>query len=163
MATSKLAARKQDTIMFTFSLVTGSNKKFQNEAIANGTGVHTNGTTSRIIDMSNTGVNSNISGCTPTQIIFGRQKQVSEINTLVGQAISSINKTKLEEGTFNMTYQAIVNSCGNQDLTKVVICDTLSNEFSSPKDVNVVSSTNTRLFGGKHYLNFITEKKILYK
>jgi hypothetical protein len=58
-----------------------------------------------------------------------------------------------------MTYQAIVNSCGNQDLTKVVICDTLSNEFSSPKDVNVVSSTNTRLFGGKHYLNFITEKK----
>jgi hypothetical protein len=62
-----------------------------------------------------------------------------------------------------MTYQAIVNSCGNQELTKVVICDTLSNEFSSPKDVNVVSSTNTRLFGGKHYLNFITEKKILYK
>ncbi len=159
LATSKLAASKQDTIMFAFSLVMGSNIKFQNEAIANGTGAHTNGTTLRIIDMSNTGVNSNISGRTPTQIIFGRQKQVSEINTLVGQAISSIHITKLEEGTFNMTYQAIVNSCGNQELTKVVICDTLSNEFSSPKDVNVVSSTNIRLFGGKHYLNFITAKK----
>jgi hypothetical protein len=160
---SMLAARKQNTIMFTCSLVTGANEEFGNEAIANGTGAHTNGTASTMIDASNTCINSNISGSRPTQIILGRQKEGSEIKILVGLVISSINKAKMEEGTCNTVYQAIVNNCGNLVPAKMVICDTLSNAFSSPKDVKVVSSTNTRLSGGKHYLNFITAKKILYK
>ena len=145
LPTSTLAVGKQDTIVFTINLVTGGKKEFQNQAIATGTGTLTNGTTSTVTDISNSGVNPNIPGSTPTQLIFGSQNQGSEINTCVGLALTSINKTKLEDGTYNITYQAIVNNCGNLALTNVAICDTLSNTFSSPTEVKVVVKpfTNT--------------------
>ncbi len=135
---STLAIGKQDTLEFTINLVTGGKKEFQDQAIATGTGTLTNGTTSTVTDVSNSGVNPNIPGSTPTQLIFGSQNQGSEINTCVGVALTSINKTKLVDGTYNITYQAIVNNCGNLALTNVAICDTLSNTFSSPTEVKVV-------------------------
>lgn len=138
LPTSKLAVGKQDTIVFTINLVTSGNKEFQNKAIANGTGTLANATTSTVTDVSNSGVNPNIPGSSPTMLVFGSQNQGSEINTCVGLAIATINKTKQEDGTYNITYQAIVKNCGNLTLTNVAICDTLSNTFSSPAVAKVV-------------------------
>ncbi|HLO46499.1 MAG TPA: SdrD B-like domain-containing protein [Leadbetterella sp.] len=138
LPTSTMVIGKQDTIQFVINLVTGGKKEFQNQAIATGTGTLTNGTTSTVTDISNSGVDPNIPGSTPTQVIFGTQNQGSEITTCVGLALSTINRTKLEDGTYNVTYQAIVKNCGNLNLTNVAICDTLSNTFSSPTEVKVI-------------------------
>ncbi|MCP9769661.1 DUF11 domain-containing protein [Lacihabitans sp. LS3-19] len=137
LSPSTLPIGKQDTIWFTINLVTGGKTEFQNQAIAQGTGTLTNGTTSTVVDLSNSGVNPDEPGSSPTQLIFGTQDQGSEITTCVGLALTTINKQKLEDGTYNVTYQAIIKNCGNLNLTNVAICDTLSNTFSSPTEVVV--------------------------
>jgi uncharacterized repeat protein (TIGR01451 family) len=145
LPSSTLVIGKQDTIVFTINLVPGDKKEFQDQAIATGIGTLTNGSTSTVTDISNSGINPDTPGSAPTQLIFGLQDQGSEINTCVGLALTTINKTKLEDGTYNVTYQAIVKNCGNLALTNVAICDTLSNTFSSPAEVKVIVKPFTNI------------------
>ena len=142
---SILPVGHQDTILFTINLVTGGKKEFQNQAIASGSGTLSTGIPSTVVDVSNSGVDPNAPGSIPTQLIFGSKNQGSEINTCLGLALTTINRTKLEDGTFNVTYQAIVKNCGNLKLNNIAICDTLSNTFSSPAEVKVVSKPYTSI------------------
>ncbi|WP_255076982.1 SdrD B-like domain-containing protein [Lacihabitans sp. CCS-44] len=138
LPSSNLPIGKQDTIIFVMNLVTGDKKEFQDQAIATGIGNLSNGTTSTVVDVSNSGVNPDTPGSVPTQLIFNTENQGSEITACVGLALTTINKTKLDDGTYNVTFQAIVQNCGNLTLTNVSICDTLSNTFSSPTEVRVI-------------------------
>jgi uncharacterized repeat protein (TIGR01451 family) len=138
LPSSNLPIGKQDTIIFIMNLVTGDKKEFQDQAIASGIGNLSNGTTSTVTDISNSGVNPDTPGSVPTQLIFNTENQGSEITACVGVALTTVNKTKLSDGTYNVTYQAIVQNCGNLTLNNISICDTLSNTFSSPTEVKVV-------------------------
>jgi uncharacterized repeat protein (TIGR01451 family) len=138
LPTSTMAIGKLDTILFTINLVKGGLNSFENQAIAKGTGTLTNGSTSTVIDISNSGFNPDEPGSSPTQLIFGSQNQGSTINTCIGAALTTVNKAKQEDGSYNITYQAIIKNCGNLSLTNVSICDTLSNTFSSPTEVKVI-------------------------
>lgn len=138
LPSSNLPIGKQDTIIFTMNLVTGDKKEFQDQAIASGIGNLSNGTTSKVTDISNSGINPDTPGSVPTQLIFNTENQGSEITACVGIALSTVNKTKLSDGTYNVTYQAIIQNCGNLALNNIAICDTLSNTFSSPTEVKVI-------------------------
>jgi large repetitive protein len=135
-----LAVGKKDTICFTINLVPETVTQFENQAIVKATGTLANGDPEVVTDISNSGYNPSLPGSSPTQLILGTTGEASVINTCVGVALSVSNKVKENDGSFTITYQAILKNCGNLALSSVSLCDTLSNTFNSPTTVKVVGA-----------------------
>ncbi len=144
---SIMAIGKLDTLNFTINLITGNLKQFENQVIASGIGTLSLGQKETVVDVSNSGVDVNIPGSTPTQIIIGNQGAGSEINACLGIALTTINIQKQTDATYNITYQAIIKNCGNLKLTNISICDTLSNTFNAGTQVKMVSKPSANLGG----------------
>lgn len=136
LATSTLPIGKSDTVWFTINLKPSTITEFIDRAVVLGDGTYTNGSIETVIDYSNTGIDPTAPGSEPTELILGNE---STPTACIGSALATVNKTKLEDGTYNITYQAIVGNCGNVNLTNVTICDTLANTFNAPTEVKMVT------------------------
>lgn len=142
---SVMAVGKSDTLNFKINIITGNLKQFENQAIARGIGAVSNGKNETVVDISNSGIDVNEPGSSPTQLIIGNQGAGSEINACLGIALTTINKVKQTDASFNITYQAIIKNCGNLNLTNISICDTLSNTFTAGTQVKMVSKPSANL------------------
>jgi uncharacterized repeat protein (TIGR01451 family) len=136
--TSTLPIGKSDTIWYKINLNPGTRTEFENQAVVYGTGTMGNGSTETVMDVSNSGINPNEPGNNPTQLVIGSNGQGSEVTSCIGIALTSINRAKQEDGTYNITYQAIIKNCGNLNLSDISLCDTLSNTFSLPALAKVI-------------------------
>lgn len=136
LSTSTLALGKVDTVRFTINVTPGSRTRFTNQAYADGTsGTLPDGTPGVTRDPSTTGTNPDAPGKLPT--VFTIKKPIVD-SVCIGTALTFINKVKQTDGTYNVTYQAIIKNCGNVALSNIVLCDTLLNTFPSPVAVKVI-------------------------
>ncbi len=133
--TSTLPIGKSDTIWFTMNLKPSTIKEFIDRAVVEGVGTYPNGSTETVIDYSNTGFDPTAPGNEPTKLILGED---STPTACIGAALAAVKKAKQEDGTYNITYQAIIGNCGNVNLTNVSVCDTLATTFNAPTEVKMV-------------------------
>jgi large repetitive protein len=146
LPTGTIAVGKVDTIRFTINLVTANKNEFANQGVAYGTGRLPDGTDEIAVDFSNAGINPDVIGSVPT--VF-RVPTPKGDTVCIGAALTTVNKIKQVDGSWNVTYKATIKNCGNVILRNFQICDTLSNTFPADVTVKVIGfpkvSTGSKL------------------
>ncbi|MFT5884689.1 MAG: putative repeat protein (TIGR01451 family)/gliding motility-associated-like protein [Arcticibacterium sp.] len=140
LASSTMAIGATDTIRFVVNVSPNDVKLFVNQASAEGTGT-TSGGTQKVVDVSNTGYNPDAPGTEPTSLTIGNTDDTQSVQTpCIGLALYVADTTKLTDGSFDITYYAIMTNCGNVNLTQINLCDTLASDFASPSVVTLKSA-----------------------
>jgi uncharacterized repeat protein (TIGR01451 family)/gliding motility-associated-like protein len=132
-STSTLAAGITDTIRFTVNVIPATVRVFSNQAIARGTGGN-----ETVSDISNDGFDPDIAGNNPT-ILYLKDDPFS----CLGVALYVADSVKLENGSYDITYHALLYNCGNVNLTNVSLCDSLTPDFPYPSVVVLKSAPTT--------------------
>jgi large repetitive protein len=135
LPTGTMVAGKVDTIRITINLVPAGKNEFSNQAVGSGTGRLPDGTDEIAIDYSNAGINPDAIGKVPTVFRLPTPKGDT---VCIGAALTTVNKIKQTDGSWNVTYKATIKNCGNVKLQNIQICDTLSNTFPVGVTVKVI-------------------------
>ena len=143
LPTGTMAVGKVDTIRFAINVVPNNKNEFANQGVAYGTGRLPDGVDEIVRDFSNAGVNPDLPGTVPTvfRIPVAKPDTVS-----IGVALTTVNKIKQTDNSYNVTYKATFKNFGNVPLRNFQICDTLSNTF--PADVTVKIVGDPKLSAG---------------
>ncbi|WP_435353597.1 SdrD B-like domain-containing protein [Emticicia sp. SJ17W-69] len=135
---STIAVGKTDTLKFTVNVQPDTVKLFANTAVASGSGTLTNGTKENVTDLSNAGLNPDAPGSNPTNLVLGSDAGNSIEIPCIGIALYVKDTLKQADGSYNITYNAIIKNCGNLNLSNIQICDTLSKTFNLPAIATIV-------------------------
>ncbi len=142
---SVLTVGKVDTVWFAVRVTPGNVKEFSNQAVVSGIGTLEDSSKETVTDISNTGYNPDAPGQEPTLLIISDEETSSVQTPCIGLALYIADTTKKVDGSFDITYHAIVRNCGNLNLTNITMCDTLANTFNSPSVVKMVSGPSLGL------------------
>ena len=129
---STLAVGKTDTLKFTVNVQPDTLKSFANTAVVSALGTLTGGSTENVTDLSNAGLNPDAPGSNPTNLNLGSDGGSSIEVPCIGIALYVKDTLKQPDGSYNITYNAIIKNCGNLNLSNIQICDTLARTFNSP-------------------------------
>jgi gliding motility-associated-like protein/uncharacterized repeat protein (TIGR01451 family) len=132
LAGSTIAIGKTDTLKFTVNVKPDTIKTFANTAVVSGSGTLTTGTKENVTDLSNAGLNPDAPGSNPTNLNLGSEGGSSIEVPCIGIALYVKDTLKQADGSYNITYNAIIKNCGNLNLSSVQVCDTLAKTFTSP-------------------------------
>jgi uncharacterized repeat protein (TIGR01451 family)/gliding motility-associated-like protein len=137
-AASTLAIGKVDTVTFKLKVCPAAVTRFENQASAQGTGMLADGTTETPVDLSNSGLNPDTPGQTPTELIIGSNDGNSIQVPCIGLALF-VDKVEIQaDSSYNITYKSLIRNCGNLNLNKIALCDALINTFGSPTVSRIV-------------------------
>jgi uncharacterized repeat protein (TIGR01451 family)/gliding motility-associated-like protein len=137
-AASTLAIGKVDTVTFKLKVCPATVTRFENQASAQGTGILADGTTETPVDLSNSGLNPDTPGQTPTELIIGSNDGNSIQVPCIGLALF-VDKVEIQaDSSYNITYKSLIRNCGNLNLNKIALCDALINTFGSPTVSRIV-------------------------
>jgi uncharacterized repeat protein (TIGR01451 family)/gliding motility-associated-like protein len=137
-AASTLAIGKVDTVTFKLKVCPATVTRFEIQASAQGTGTLADNTTETPVDLSNDGLDPDAPGQTPTELIIGSDDGSSIQIPCIGIALF-VDKVELQaDSSYNVTYKSLIRNCGNLNLNKVALCDTLINTFGSPTVTKIV-------------------------
>lgn len=138
LPSSTLGLDVTDTIIFKVNVLPNDVEEFINQAIAQGTGTLNGGGTETVVDVSNAGYNPDAPGSEPTTLdLKDPDNTQSTQDPCLGVALYVSDSTKLEDGSFDLTYTALISNCGNVNLTNISLCDTLASDFESPSVVTL--------------------------
>jgi large repetitive protein len=129
LGTSRLGIGVADTICYSIVVNPDTLKEFITNAIASGTGTLAGGGTQTVRDISQSGINPDAVGSTPTKLTI---VELPSPTACIGIALRISDTTRLANGSYDITYKAIIRNCGTLNLTNISICDTLANTFASP-------------------------------
>ena len=127
---STLAIGQADTLIFTINVKPEDITTFSNQAIAKGTGTLDSGSNETVTDVSNDGFNPDVPGNNPTILDLGDTQSTQD--ECIGVALYVADSSKLEDGSFDITYHALIQNCGNVNLTNISMCDSLNTSFPAP-------------------------------
>ncbi|WP_341226882.1 SdrD B-like domain-containing protein [uncultured Arcticibacterium sp.] len=146
LPSSTLGLGVTDTIVFKVNILANDVEEFINQAIAQGTGTLDGGGTETVVDVSNTGYNPDAPGSEPTMLdLKNPDNTQSTQDPCLGVALYVSDTTKLEDGSFDITYTALISNCGNVNLTNISLCDTLASDFQSPSVVTLKNAPSLGL------------------
>ncbi len=134
----KLGVGKVDTIRFVVNIKPDTIKTFTTQAVANGTGTLANNTNQTVTAVSSAGTNPDSPSKTPTSLVFGNSGTGSISVPCIGLALYVKDTVRQSDGSYNISYRAIIRNCGNLNLKDIAMCDTLSNTFTSPAVATIV-------------------------
>ena len=132
LAGSSIAIGKADTLKFTVNVLPDTLKAFANTAVVSGSGTLTSGTKENVTDLSNAGLNPDAPGSNPTNLNLGSEGGSSIEVPCIGIALYVKDTVKQSNGSYNITYKAIIKNCGNLNLSNIQVCDTLAKTFTTP-------------------------------
>jgi uncharacterized repeat protein (TIGR01451 family) len=133
-SSSILSISDIDTVMWVINLVSnGTEGPYSTNAIASGVGLNIFGTASEVGDISNDGLTVLASSSTPTVIKLYKAPGI-------GLSLAIIDTVRQEDGSLNVTYQALVKNNGELALTNVIVSDTLSKTYVLPVTYTMVSA-----------------------
>ena len=135
LSSSVLPVGITDTITFVINVVPDTIKRFPNQADVIATGILKNGTVQTVTDLSNNGLNPDLPGADPTVLIIS--EPVAPVSCL-GVALYVGDSTKLDDGSYNITYYTLIYNCGTVELTDVTLCDSLKPSFPDPAQVRLI-------------------------
>jgi uncharacterized repeat protein (TIGR01451 family)/gliding motility-associated-like protein len=138
LPSSTMIPGQVDTICFVINVKPATLKEFDNSAIVEGTGTLSDATTQKVVDRSNTGYNPDAPGSKPTTLIITSDQTNSIQKACIGIALYVADSAKQVNGSYNITYHAVIRNCGNVNLQDIILCDTLSNSFTAPVVATVV-------------------------
>ncbi|SOE20437.1 conserved repeat domain-containing protein/gliding motility-associated C-terminal domain-containing protein [Spirosomataceae bacterium TFI 002] len=138
MPSSTMAPGQVDTICFVVNVKPATIKEFENSALVEGTGTLDDATTQKVVDKSNLGYNPDAPGSKPTPLIITTDNTNSIQKACVGIALYVADTAKQGNGSYNITYHALIRNCGNVNLKDITLCDTLSNTFTDPSVATLV-------------------------
>ena len=138
LAGSTLAIGKTDTLKFKVNIKADTIKSFANTAVASAAGTLTSGSADNVTDLSNAGNNPDAPGASPTNLSLGNEGGSSIEVPCVGIALYVKDTLKQPDGSYNITYNAIIKNCGNLNLSNVQVCDTLAKTFNLPAVATIV-------------------------
>ncbi|WP_162628103.1 SdrD B-like domain-containing protein [Arcticibacterium luteifluviistationis] len=145
LASSTLDIGVTDTIIFKVNVSPNGVEEFINQAIAQGTGTLNGGGTETVVDVSNTGYNPDAPGSEPTMLDLNPDNTQSTQDPCLGVALYVSDSTKLADGSFDITYTALISNCGNVNLTNISLCDSLSSGFGLPSVVTLKNAPSLGL------------------
>lgn len=132
LAGSSMAIGKADTLKFTVNVLPDTLKAFANTAVVSGSGTLTSGLIENVTDLSNAGLNPDSPGSNPTNLNLGSEGGSSIEVPCIGIALYVKDTVKQTNGSYNITYKAIIKNCGNLNLSNIQVCDTLDKTFTTP-------------------------------
>lgn len=137
LGSSTIAFGITDTLRFVVNVSPNDVELFVNQSSVEGS-VTTSGVTQKVVDVSNTGYNPDAPGTEPTTLTIGNTEDTQSVQTpCIGLALYVADTTKLTDGSFDIAYHAIITNCGNVNLTKINLCDTLASDFALPSVVTL--------------------------
>jgi uncharacterized repeat protein (TIGR01451 family)/gliding motility-associated-like protein len=137
LAGSTIAIGKIDTLKFKVNVQPDTVKTFANTAVASASGTLTGGSIESVTDLSNAGLNPDAPGSNPTNLNLGTDAGSIEV-PCIGIALYVKDTLKQPDGSYNITYNAIIKNCGNLNLSNIQICDTLAKTFNLPAVATIV-------------------------
>ena len=138
LATSTMEVGQIDTICYVVNVLPGEVEEFSGNAFVEGKGTPENSTEQTVTDISNAGFNPDAPGRVPTKVIFTEENTNNVLEPCIGMALYVEDSTKMADGSFDITYAAILKNCGNVNLSNVSICDTLATTFNAPSEAKIV-------------------------
>ncbi len=137
LAGSTIAIGQTDTLKFVVNVQADTVKSFANTAVASASGLLTGGSSESVTDLSNAGNNPDAPGSNPTNLNIGADAVSIEV-PCIGIALYVKDTLKQPDGSYNITYNAVIKNCGNLNLTSVQVCDTLSRTFNTPAVATII-------------------------